>query len=124
MKTYLLLLAAAGLMAGQQQNSAPGEPVSVVVTLEPKHGKTIPPIEAQDITVQEGRDKRPVTGFVPLGENPSTQLLLLIDDSARGTFDTEINTLKQFVNALPANTEVAVAYMRNGMASYTSNFTR
>src|SRR5579875_3138300 len=110
MKTYLLLLAAAGLMAGQQQNSAPGEPVSVVVTLEPKHGKTIPPIEAQDITVQEGRDKRPVTGLTPLGEEASTQLLLLIDDSARGTFDTELGTIKQFITSLPPNFEVGVAY--------------
>lgn len=50
--------------------------------------------------------------------------MLLIDDSARGTFDTEINTLKQFVNSLPADTEVAVAYMRNGMAQITAPFTR
>jgi hypothetical protein len=106
----------------QQQPSAPGVPVSIVVTLEPKHGRTIPPIEQQDITVQEGRDKRPVTGLTPL--HGKMQLMLLIDDSARGTFDTEINTLKQFVNALPADTEVAVAYMRNGMAQITAPFTR
>jgi hypothetical protein len=97
-------------------------PVSIVVTLEPKGGKTIPPVEPQDITVQEGREKRPVTRLVPL--QGKMQLMLLIDDSARGTFDTEINTLKQFVNALPADTEVAVAYMRNGMAQITAPFTR
>ncbi len=107
------------------RQSAPGTPVSILVTLEPNHGKTIPPVDQHDITVSEGRDKRPVTSFtpLPLGQGTS-QLLLLIDDSARGTFDTEINTLKQFVNALPANTEVAVAYMGNGMAEYTSKFTR
>jgi VWFA-related protein len=107
------------------RQSTPGTPVSIVVTLEPKHGKSIPPMEQQDITVAEGRDKRPITSLtpLPLGQG-SMQLMLLIDDSARGTFDTEIGTLKQFVNALPANTEAAVAYMRNGMAAYTSNFTR
>ena len=107
------------------RQSAPGTPVSIVVTLEPKHGKTIPPVEPQDVTVSEGRDKRPITSLTPLpfGEG-SSQLMLLIDDSARGTFDTEISTLKQFVNSLPANTEVAVAYMRNGTAAYTSQFTR
>jgi hypothetical protein len=52
------------------------------------------------------------------------QLMILIDDSARGTFDTEIPTLKQFINSLPPNFEVAVAYMRNGMAQITANFTR
>jgi hypothetical protein len=108
-------------LAGQQA-TAPGVPVSIVITLEPKRGKTIPPIEQQDITVQEGRDKRPVTGLVPL--QGRMQLMLLIDDSARGTFDTEISTLKQFVNSLPADTEVGVAYMRNGMAEITAPFTR
>lgn len=119
------VLCVAGLtpaLIARQQSPAPGVPVSIVITLEPKRGKSIPPVEPQDINVQEGRDKRPVTGLVPL--QGKMQLMLLIDDSARGTFDTEINTLKQFVNALPADTEVAVAYMRNGMAQMTAPFTR
>jgi len=106
----------------KQQPSPAGVPVSIVVTLEPKRGRTIPPVELQDITVQQGREKRPVTALVPL--HGKMQLMLLIDDSARGTFDTEISTLKQFVNSLPADTEVAVAYMRNGMAQITAPFTR
>ena len=119
------LIASGTLLFARQDANAPGEPVSVVVTLEPKRGKTIPPVEAQDITAKQGRDARPVTGFVPLhGQRGSLQLMVLIDDSARGTFDTEINTLKQFINALPPETEVAVAYMRNGMAEVTANFTR
>jgi hypothetical protein len=109
-------------LVAQQEPSAPGVPVSIVISLEPKRGNTIPPVEAQDITVQEGREKRPVTRLVPL--EGRMQLMLLIDDSARGTFDTEIGTLKQFVTSLPADTEVAIAYMRNGMAEITAPFTR
>ncbi len=116
------ILLAASLVAGQQ-TSAPGVPTSVVVTIEPKHAKTAPPIEAPDILVKQGKDQRPVTGLTSLS-NADTQLMLLIDDSARGTFDTEIGTLKQFINSLPSNFEVAVAYMRNGMADTTQNFTR
>ena len=121
----VMALSLAGLLSLGARQSVPGTPVSILVTVEPKHGKTVPPIEQQDITVSEGRDKRPVTSLsqLPLGQG-TMQLMLLIDDSARGTFDTEINTLKHFVNALPANTEVAVAYMHNGMAAFTSNFTR
>ncbi|MGA8026121.1 MAG: hypothetical protein WB992_03185 [Bryobacteraceae bacterium] len=115
--------ATAALFAAQQQ-TAPGVPVSIVVTLEPKHGKTIPPVEPQDITVQEGKDKRPISGLTSLDGNSTMQLMLLIDDSARGSFDTEIGTLKQFIASLPPNCEVAVAYMRNGMAEITANFTR
>jgi hypothetical protein len=93
------------------------------VTLEPKHGKTIPSVEAQDIQVKENNDRRPVESLTPLAQT-GMQLMLLIDDSARGTFDTEISTLKQFVQSLPPNFQVAVGYMRNGMAELTANFTQ
>ncbi|MBV8864095.1 MAG: hypothetical protein JO210_01700 [Acidobacteriaceae bacterium] len=113
--------AAIALAAGQ--TTAPGVPASIVVTLEPKHGKEIPQVEQQDITVREGKDKRPVSAFTSLA-NADTQLMLLIDDSARGTFDTEIQTLRQFISSLPPSYDVAVGYMRNGMADLTQNFTR
>lgn len=116
------LTAAAFSLWARQQPSAPGVPVSVLVTLEPNRGKTIPPVDAQDISVMENRAKRPVTSFVPAGQMPM-QLMLMLDDSARATFDTEIPVLKQFINALPPNAQVAVAYMRNGMAALTQNFT-
>jgi hypothetical protein len=50
-------------------------------------------------------------------------LLVLIDDSARASFGTEIPTLKQFVTSLPAGTEVGIGYMRNGMTQMAANFT-
>jgi hypothetical protein len=106
-----------------QNASAPAVPVSVVVTLEPKHGRAIPSVEAQDLQVKLDGDRRPVENLQPLAQS-GMQLLLLIDDSARGTFDTEIPTLKQFITSLPPNFEVAVAYMRNGMAEFTANWTR
>jgi VWFA-related protein len=115
-------LAAGALLIAAQQPSAPGVPVSVVVSVEAKRGKTIPSVEAHDLAVYEGKDKRPITGLEPASQRPM-QLLLLLDDSARATFDTELPTLKQFIVSLPANTEVAVAYMRNGMAAFTQNFT-
>ncbi|MDQ2840202.1 MAG: hypothetical protein M3Y72_04010 [Acidobacteriota bacterium] len=117
-----VLAAGLPLIAGQEP-SAPGIPTRVVVTLEPKHGKTIPEVEQQDILVRQGKEKRPVTGFTPLAD-ADTQFLLLIDDSARGTFDTEIQILKQFISSLPPNFDVAVGYMRNGMTEITQNFTR
>jgi hypothetical protein len=120
----LVCLIPAASQVAKAQTSAPGMPASIVVTLEPKHGKTIPPIERQDLTVKEAGDQRPITDFRPLPFNQGrAQLLLLIDDSARGTFDTEIGTLKQFINSLPPNFEVAVGYMRNGMTEFAQQFT-
>ena len=102
---------------------APGTPVSIVVTVEPKRGKAPAPLEAQDITVRQGKDKRPITQFTPLPGDAKTQLLLLFDDSSRSSFDTQIQSLKQFVNALPGSTQVAIAYMRNGTVQMACDFT-
>lgn len=113
----------ASLTCAAQSSTAPGIPTSVIVTLEPKHGKSVPPVEAQDIQVKEAGERRPVTSLTPLSQR-GMQLMLLIDNSARGTFDTEIPTLKKFITSLPPNFEVAVAYMQNGMAQVTANFTR
>jgi hypothetical protein len=113
----------AALACAAQSANAPGDPVSVIVTLEPKHGRTIPSLEAQDIQVKEAGERRPVEELKPLAQS-GMQLLFLIDDSARGTFDTEIGTLRQFITSLPPNFDVAVAYMRNGMAEMTANWTR
>jgi hypothetical protein len=117
-------LAASTIPLLPAQQPAQGVPVSMVVTIEPKRGKTIPPIEQQDLRVSEGNDKRPVTGLLPLqGEHADMQLLLLLDDSASSSINTEIGTLKQFVTSLPSTTEVGIGYMRNGMAQLTQNFT-
>jgi hypothetical protein len=117
-------LASATLPFLPAQQRAPGVPVSMVITVEPKRGKTPPSIEQQDVTVSEGNDKRPLTGLLPLqGEHADMQLLVLMDDSASSSINTEIVTLKQFVTSLPSTTEVAVGYMRNGMTQFTQGFT-
>ena len=119
----ICVLAVASAVMAAAQSSSPGVRTSVVVTLEPKHGKTIPTVEQQDISVKQGKEQRPVSSFESL-KGAETQLMLLIDDSARGTFDTEIQTLKRFLTSLPANYDVSVAYMRNGIAQVTQDFTR
>jgi hypothetical protein len=120
MKRYVVVF----LMAFAVWAQAPGVSVSTVVTLEARRGRTIPPIEAQDIRVEQGKDRRPVTGLKPLGAGDPLQLMLLIDDSARGSFDTEIPTLQKWVKQMPPAAEIGVAYMRNGMAAVTAHFTK
>lgn len=113
---------ASGLAA---QPDVPGTPTSMVVTIEPKHGKTIPPIESADIEVQQGKQRDRIVNFEPAGQGgKKMQLLLLISDSARGTFNTEISILKSFITSLPATTEVGIGYMRNGTNQMASNFTQ
>ncbi len=97
------------------QRSNQGETASVIVTAEPKRGKSIPPLLPEDVTVQEGREKCSVTALQPMNGS-KLQMLLLIDESSAASFDTEIPALKNFIRSLPANAEVAVGYMQNGMA--------
>ncbi|MBV9500096.1 MAG: hypothetical protein JO138_12045 [Acidobacteriaceae bacterium] len=107
--------------ARQAADSNSGTPTSIVVTVEPKRGKEVPALESQDVVVKEGNEKRPVTGLAPL--HGPIELAILIDDSARSSFDTEIGTLKQFITSLPSDFRVAVGYMRNGYTQFTQNFT-
>ena len=97
-------------------------PVSIVLFCSTLTLLPLPDIGAQDIIVRQGKERRPVAELTSL-KGADTQLLLLIDDSARGTFGTEIPTLKQFVNSLPPHFAVAIAYMRNGMSQFTQQFT-
>src|SRR5436305_514217 len=94
-------------------DSVPGVPVSVLVTAESK-GPAKQALSKDEIRVQENRRDRPVSDIKP-ADSSKLQLLLLVDDSAGGAFDTQIPDLKKFVASLPANTEVGVGYMRNGM---------
>jgi hypothetical protein len=100
-----------------------GTPVSMVITAEPRHGNAVPEISQQYLVVRVDRETRPVTALKPLANAP-TQLLILIDDSTRSSFGTEIQGLKQFVTSLPENFAVAVGYMHNGMTQFTQQFTR
>jgi VWFA-related protein len=127
--TYLsgaaIALVAAGGVFALQNNGTPGIPVSVTITAEAGRGKAIPTLSKNDVAVFQAKEKRPVLEVTPLGgQNGNMQLLLLISDSARGSFDTELNTLRQFVTSLPASTEIAIGYMRNGTNQMATNFTR
>jgi VWFA-related protein len=123
--TSIAFFTIVGGVSVAQNTGAPGVPVSVIITAEPAHGKAIPNLSKEDIAVLQGKDKRPVSELTPLGQqNEPMQLLMLISDSARGSFGTEINTLRQFVNTLPASTEIGIGYMRNGTNQMASGFTR
>ncbi len=115
-----ILALPAGLL--HAQDGAGGTATSMVITVEPRHGKTVPPVEKDDLVVFQSREKRPIQSLSSLDGGP-TQLLLLIDDSARETLGSQLSDIENFIRALPATTQVAVAYMRNGTAAFTQQFT-
>jgi len=112
---------------GQQQNGqqqSGGVPVRIVVTAEPRHGSTVPVINREDVKVYEGRDRDTVTEWVPAqGDRAALELFILIDDEANSTLGTQLEDIRQFINAQPSTAKIGVAYMQNGIARVVQDLT-
>jgi hypothetical protein len=120
----LLVVAAfaSGLSAVAQEASSTGIPVHVVVTVEPRHGSNVPVIHREDVMAFQGRDRAKVTDWSPLqGERAGLQLFILIDDAASTSLGSQLEDIRQFINAQPSSTAIGVAYMRNGTAEILQN---
>ena len=121
---WLLFQTTAWVLAGfaaSGQQQPPPQSVSLIVTAEAKRGKEIPPVDPADLKLSESNNVLPITDLKSL-RGSTLQLLLLIDNSSESTFDTQIPDIKKWIVAQPPTTEIAVAYMQNGMASYTHQF--
>src|SRR5256885_10232831 len=131
-KSHLIIIAGALLAVTAlatsrvvaQQASSTGVPVHMVVTVEPRHGSNVPVINREDVMVYQGRDRAKVTDWLPLqGEHAGLQLFILIDDAANTSLGSQLEDIRQFINAQPLTTAIGVAYMRNGTADILQNLT-
>jgi hypothetical protein len=122
----LALIPFIGILAAQQPATSPETvPVSTVVTVEAKHGKEVPVVNKEDVRVMQGRERLRVTDWVPLqGENADLELLILIDEASRATLAMQYDDLRQFMNAQPPTTVIAVGYMEYGTVRMAQNFTK
>jgi hypothetical protein len=112
-------------VAAQEGKADAGVPVQIVVTAEPKHGNELPQITQQDIIVNQGHDRRPVTGWVPAaGPHAGLELAILVDDSSGVSFGSQMDEIRSFIAGQPPTTLVAVGYMHNGTVSLLQNFTQ
>jgi hypothetical protein len=77
------------------------------------------------VTVVEGNTPAPVMRMERLaGDLADMQLFVCLDDSTRtSSLGTQIPELKRFVESLPASTQVAVGYIRNGVFPGAQGFT-
>jgi hypothetical protein len=111
------------LLAFPQEPAFPGVPTKVVVSVEPRHGKEVPTVRAEDVVVTQGKQHDKVLAWQPV-EAPEVgvQVFVLIDDSLSSTeTGTKLNDIREFINAQPATVLVGVGYMRNGTAMITQN---
>jgi len=106
--------------------SAKGVPTQMVITVLPKsHESRSESLEANDLMVVRGITTLPVIRLQRLtGDLADMQLFILLDDSTRSSsLGIQLPQLKKFVESLPATTQVAVGYMRNGSFELAQAFT-
>ena len=105
-----------------QNTSTPPGSVRLLVTVEARHGSTIPEITQRDVMVYEGHDRDQVSDWVPAqGERAALELFLLLDDGSGVNLGTQLDGLRKFITAQPASTLIGVAYMQNGTAKVEQN---
>ncbi|MGC1870626.1 MAG: hypothetical protein WA700_06665 [Acidobacteriaceae bacterium] len=120
-------IAGSGLAIGSsalaQTENVAGK-AQIIVTVNANQSKSPAPLQLGDISLKVKGRPAPVESVTPINDaTEPTQLVFMFDESARSYLALQIPDLKKFIMALPASTEVAVAYMNNGMAVMAQKMT-
>jgi hypothetical protein len=115
----------AGILRSQEKSSPATVQVHMVVTDQALADNTeVPALTPQTVQVKQGKNVLKVDQLIPAqGENAALQLFILIDDTCDPVIGTNLDDIREFVNAQPATTLVGVAYMSNATVQITQNFT-
>jgi hypothetical protein len=119
-----LMAASPGISASIPNTT--GVPTQIVITVRPAPGGTRPEsLESGELSVLQGNTPATVVSLRRLtGDLADMQLFVLLDDSTRSSsLGTQLPELKTFLESLPATTQVAVGYMRNGTFALAQAFT-
>lgn len=111
-------------ISAQETPAVNGVPAHIVVTVEPHHGKDVPEVKLEDVMVYEGKERDPVTQWIPAqGEHAALELFILLDDGSNITLGPQLQDLRKFINAQPPSVKIGIAYMQNGIAKVEQNLT-
>lgn len=120
----LILAGLAGALPASAREAEKPADIRVIVTVAGTRNNPPPEVTRQDVLAHLGQERRPVLDWTPLkAEHAALELAILIDDSLDPGVGVQLGDLHEFVRGLPAGTRVGVAYARNGIATFTHNFT-
>lgn len=120
-----LMLLAAGFASPQGSEPNQGEGDVVVTVLPPRQDAASPAISENQLNMKVNGKSADISKWEHLqGSAAPIELIVLIDDSARGTLGNQLADVAQFVQSLPPSAEVGVAYMDNGRADMAGPLTR
>jgi hypothetical protein len=106
--------------------TAKGLTAQLVVTVRPTAGEDRQEnLQVRDLTVSQGNTFLGVDHLQRLtGDAAAMQMFIFLDDSTRSSaLGTHLAELRTFLQALPASTQVAIGYMRNGTFALAQEFT-
>jgi hypothetical protein len=94
-------------------------PTTALITVQSKSGA---PLDPAMLKLKVNGHETPITSVTPVAP-AAAQVAILIDDGLRSSFGIMINDFVDFINQLPAGTQVLVGYMQNGTVRGTPGFT-
>jgi hypothetical protein len=98
--------------------------VHMVITNEAQRGSEVPTLQPGDVKVRLGKNSAQVNQLIAArGESAALQLIILIDDTLDPSIGTNLNDLRDFINAQPETTAIGIAYMSNTTIKVAQNFT-
>jgi hypothetical protein len=133
MKTHQLLLSlaltlavlpSAGPTASAQDTPNDGISTHMVVTVEARHGSSVPVVNREDVLVYQGHDRDKVTEWIPAqSDHAGLELFILIDDGSSPNLGVQLDDIRKFINSQPSSTKIGIAYMQDGTAKIVQDLT-
>jgi hypothetical protein len=121
----VLMISVLPAHAQGQAASSSNVPVTTYVTvLGPKY--TAPPaLSKSDVNVDEGKQKKEVTNWVPAqGDRAGLLLAIVIDDANTTDLGSQLGDLRSFVTSQADTTNIGVFYASNGTIQTASQFNK
>jgi hypothetical protein len=134
----VMLVAAAGILVGNANGNgrrisaanAPGNEavqqgdpnaITVTVTITGKGNSAPPAVPKEDVVLRQSGKVRPVIAWEPAQPSGGRglDLVILIDDELPFKVTSRWDDFMNFVNSLPANVHVGVAYAKGGAVQFT-----
>ena len=118
-------LTAATMMAAfpifAQKNTEQGQGRAIVTVLPSDRNGDAGKLSARDLKLKVNGKESAVISINQLQQdNSPVELVLLLDAGARTSLGTQFNDIQTFVKEMPPNTRMAIAYMQQGRAAFSS----
>ena len=120
-----VLLGSLSLFSALAQEAVPpNADAHTIITVLPKGKEATATVAVPNLLVKVDNKEASVATLRHYGvDKANLQLVMLIDDSARTSLGLYLKEISGFINALPPNVEIGIAYIDNGGARFVQPFT-